>query len=65
MAIPLIIAGAALAISLLDRLAAFQDKSEETIRRSEGFVKSSLIPLAALLGGGFLLYEAMKRGRKK
>ena len=64
MAVPLIIGGVALAVSLLDRLSAFQDKSDETIRRSEGFVQSPLIPLVALVGGGILLYQAIQTTRR-
>ena len=66
MAVPIIIGGVALAVSLLDRLSAFQDKSDETIKRSEGFVQSSLIPLVALVGGSILLHQAIQttRGRK-
>jgi hypothetical protein len=62
---PIILGGAALLITLLDKLTSFSNQSEQTIKETQGLIQSSLIPLVALIGGGLLLYETLKRGKRK
>ena len=60
MAIPLIVAGAGLAIALLDRLSAFNETAEQTAETTESLIKNAVIPLIALGAGGFLLFRVVK-----
>ena len=65
MALPIIVAGAGLTIAILDRLAAFKDKSATSAKETKNLLEDAVIPLVILGAAGLLAFQVFKQGRKK
>ena len=61
MAIPLIVAGAGLTLAILDRLAAFKDKSATSAKETKNLVTEAVIPLVVLAAAGTVAFQLLRK----
>jgi|TARA_R100001129_G_C5320683_1_gene247549 succinyl-CoA synthetase beta subunit len=61
MAIPLIVAGAGLTLAILDRLAAFKDKSATSAKETKNLVTEAVIPLVVLAAAGTIAFQLLRK----
>jgi hypothetical protein len=57
----IIVVSVGLLIGVLDRLGSLTEKSEDTIKESNSFINSSIIPLGALALAGYVFYEVKRK----
>ncbi len=61
MAIPLIVAGAGLTLAILDRLAAFKDKSATSAKETKNLVTEAVIQLVVLAAAGTVAFQLLRK----